>query len=171
MPYSTICAVGFFICLYFPLGLNPTPSCAGYQFLMILVCELFSLTPGQMISALTPNSFFAALLNPFIITTFVLFCGVTILKPNLPKFWRTWLYKLDPFTRLIGGMVVMELHGAKVTCDPHEYNNFPIPDGQTCGGYAAKFMETVPGYIRDLNATGSCNYCAYSVGDEFFSPL
>ena len=64
-----------------------------------------------------------------------------------------------------------ELRDAKVTCDPHEYNNFPIPDGQTCGGYAAKFMETAPGYIRDLNATGSCDYCAYSVGDEFFGPL
>ena len=171
MPYSIICAVGFFVCLYFPPGLNPTPSRAGYQFLMILVCELFSVTLGQMISALTPNSFFAALLNPFVIITFVLFCGVTIPKPNLPKFWRAWLYQLDPFTRLIGGMVVTELHDAKVTCDPHEYNNFPIPDGQTCGGYAAKFMETAPGYIRDLNATGSCDYCAYSVGDEFFGPL
>ena len=48
---------------------------------------------------------------------------------------------------------------------------FPILDGQTCGGYAAKFMETAPGYIRDLSATGSGDYCAYSVGDEFFGPL
>ena len=135
---------------------------------MILVCELFSVTLGQMISALTPNSFFAALLNPFVIITFVLFCGVTIPKPNLPKFWCAWLYQLDPFTRLIGGMIAIELHDAIVASDPHEYNNFSIPDGQTCGGYVAKFMETALGYIRDLNATGSCDYSACSVEDEFF---
>src|SRR5207245_1075850 len=100
LPYSILCAVGFFVCLYFPPGLNPAPSRAGYQFLMILVCELFSVTLGQMIAALTPNSFFSSLLNPFIIITFSLFCGVTIPKPNIPKFWRAWLYQLDPFTRL-----------------------------------------------------------------------
>ena len=171
MPYSILCAVGFFVCLYFPPGLNPTPSRAGYQFLMILVCELFSVTLGQMLAALTPNSFFSALLNPFVIITFTLFCGVTVPKPNIPKFWRAWLYQLDPFTRLVGGMVVTELHGAPVKCSSHEYNAFPIPDGETCGGYAAKFMEMAPGYIRDLNATGSCDYCAFSVGDEFFGPL
>jgi ABC-type multidrug transport system permease subunit len=124
-----------------------------------------------MIAALTPNSFISSLLNPFIIITFALFCGVTIPKPNIPKFWRAWLYQLDPFTRLIGGMVVTELHDASVTCASNEYNTFPIPDGETCGGYAGKFMEVAPGYIRDLNATGSCDYCAFSVGDEFFGPL
>ncbi|CUS08831.1 unnamed protein product [Tuber aestivum] len=171
LPYSIMCAVGFFVCLYFPPGFNPAPSRAGYQFLMILICELFSVTLGQMIAALTPNSFFSSLLNPFIMITFALFCGVTIPKPNIPGFWRAWLYHLDPFTRLIGGMVVTELHDAPVTCTSSEYNTFPIPDGETCGGYAGKFMELAPGYIRDLNATGSCDYCAFSVGDEFFVPL
>ena len=32
-------------------------------------------------------------------------------------------------------------------------------------------METAPGYIRDLNVTGWCDYCAYSVGDELFGPM
>lgn len=171
LPYSILCAVGFFVCLYFPPGFNSSPHRAGYQFLMILICELFSVTLGQMIAALTPNAFLASLLNPFIIITFALFCGVTIPKPNIPKFWRVWLYELDPFTRLIGGMVVTELHDMPVKCAEREYNTFPIPSGDTCESYAGKFMSMAPGYIRNLTATDSCEYCAYSVGDEFFTPL
>lgn len=171
IPYSIICAVGFFVCLYFPPGFSATASRAGYQFLMILICELFSVTLGQMIAASTPNPFLASLLNPFIIITFALFCGVTIPKPNIPKFWRSWLYELDPFTRLISGMVVTELHDLPVVCSELEFNTFPIPSGETCGSYAEKFMSVAPGYLRNLTATESCEYCAFSVGDEFYTPL
>lgn len=171
IPYSIICAVGFFVCLYFPPGFSTTASRSGYQFLMILICELFSVTLGQMIAALTPNPFLASLLNPFIIITFALFCGVTIPKPNIPKFWRSWLYELDPFTRIMSGMIVTELHDLPVVCSPLEFNTFPIPSGETCGSYAEKFMSVAPGYLRNLTATESCEYCAFSVGDEFYAPL
>ena len=105
MPYNILCAVGFFLPLYYMPGFQPASSRAGYQFLIILITELFSVTLGQMISACTPSSFIAILLNPFVIITFALFCGVTIPQPQIPKFWRAWLYQLDPFTRLVGGMV------------------------------------------------------------------
>lgn len=171
LPYSILCAVGFFVCLYFPPGFSSVADRSGYQFLMILITEFFSVTLGQMVAALTPNAFLASLLNPFIIITFALFCGVTIPKPNIPKFWRVWLYELDPFTRLIGGMLVTELHDLPVTCSELEYNTFPIPSGETCASYAEKFLAVAPGYIRNLNATDACEYCALSVGDDFYSPL
>ena len=106
MPYSILCAVGFFIPLYYLPGFQSSSNRAGYQFFMILLTELFSVTLGQMISALTPGTFIAVLLNPFLIIIFALFCGVTVPRPQMPKFWRSWLYQLDPFTRLIGGMVI-----------------------------------------------------------------
>lgn len=105
MPYSILCAVGFFLPLYYMPGFQHASNRAGYQFFMILITELFSVTLGQMISACTPSSFIAMLLNPFLIIVFALFCGVTIPEPRIPKFWRAWLYQLDPFTRMIGGMV------------------------------------------------------------------
>jgi ATP-binding cassette subfamily G (WHITE) protein 2 (SNQ2) len=171
IPYSLICALGFYVCLYFPPGLDTRASRAGYQFLMILVCEFFSVTLGQTIAALTPSPFISALLNPPIIVTFAIFCGVTIPKPNIPRFWREWLYQLDPFTRLIGGMVVTELHGKPVVCRESEFNSFNIPANTTCGSYTAEFMKQAPGYIKDLSATDICQYCAYKVGDEFYTPL
>src|SRR4051794_14546260 len=98
------------------------------------------------------------LLNPFIIITFALFCGVTIPYPRMPAFWRAWLFQLDPFTRLIGGMVVTELHGRNVTCHSEELNHFNAPAGQTCGEYMKDFFASGgPGYIVD-NATNACSY-------------
>lgn len=137
----------------------------------ILVTELFSVTLGQMVAAITPSPFISALLNPFIIITFALFCGVTIPKAQIPKFWRAWLYQLDPFTRLIGGMVVTELHDRPVVCLTQELNRFSAPAGQTCGDYMSNYFSSGgPGYLVN-NATEACEYCAYAVGDQFYTGL
>jgi ATP-binding cassette subfamily G (WHITE) protein 2 (SNQ2) len=171
MPYSILCALGFFFPLYYIPGFQSASSRAGYQFLIIFITEIFSVTLGQMVAAITPSSFISALLNPPIIIVFALFCGVTIAKPQIPGFWRAWLYQLDPFTRLIGGMVVTELHDLPVDCTTIEFNSFPAPPGQSCGSYMTKFFESGgPGYIAK-NATDTCQYCAYKVGDQFYEPL
>ncbi|KAK4622564.1 ABC multidrug transporter I [Fulvia fulva] len=171
MPYSIICAVGFFLPLYYIPGFSHVSNRAGYNFLMVLITELFSVTLGQMVSALTPSTFIAVLLNPFLIVIFALFCGVTVPKPQIPGFWRAWLYQLDPFTRLIAGLVSNELHEKPVICTDIEFNRFTAPAGQTCGEYMSAFFAAGgPGYIAN-NQTSDCSYCAYSVGDQFYEPL
>ena len=130
MPYSILCAVAFFLPLYYMPGFSSEPTRAGYQFLITLITELFSVTLGQMIAALPPSPYIAVLLNPFVIITFALFCGVTIPPPAMPAFWRTWLYELDPFTRLIGGMAATELTGRRVECAARELNRFVAPIGE-----------------------------------------
>ncbi|KAF2815630.1 ABC transporter CDR4 [Mytilinidion resinicola] len=171
MPYSILCAVAFFLPIYYIPGLNPASSRAGYQFFIVLITEIFSVTLGQMVAALTPTPFISSLVNPFIIIVFALFCGVTIPKPAIPGFWRAWLYQLDPFTRLIGGMVVTELHDRPVRCTTAEFNSFSSPPGQDCGSYMADFFTAEgPGYLLN-NMTEACQYCAYKVGDEFYKPL
>ena len=171
IPYSILCAVGFFLPLYYMPGFQMASSRAGYQFFMVLVTEFFSVTLGQMVAALTPSPFISALINPFIIVTFALFCGVTIPEAAIPKFWRVWLYQLDPFTRLIGGMVVTELHDRPVICTTSELQLFSAPSGQNCGEYMSDFFTNGgAGYIVD-NVTSACEYCAYKVGDQFYSGL
>jgi ATP-binding cassette subfamily G (WHITE) protein 2 (SNQ2) len=124
-----------------------------------------------MIAALTPSSFISVLLNPPIIIIFALYCGVTIPPSQIPGFWRAWLYQLDPFTRLISGMVVTELQDLQVKCLPGEYNRFTAPPGETCGSYMQDFFARGgPGYLAS-NSTGNCEYCAYKTGQEFFPPL
>ena len=165
-------------------GFQTAPDRAGYQFLMVLITELFSVTLGQAVAAITPSpckrlhlqilrsltftTVIRALLNPFLIITFALFCGVTIPGPQIPAFWRAWLFQLDPFTRLVSGMVVTELHGRPVVCAASGSNHFNAPAGQTCGEYMNEFFTVGngAGYLVD-NATSSCSYCAYKVYCHF----
>lgn len=171
MPYSLLCTIFFFIPIYYLPGFNSSSSRAGYQFFIMLITELFSVTAGQMIAALTPSSFISSLINPFVVIIFALFCGVAVPKPQIPGFWRAWLYQLDPFTRLVSGMVVTELHDLPVVCKPHELNSFPAPSGQDCGTYMSDFfLRGGAGYLVS-NASDVCRYCAYKVGDQFYAPL
>ncbi|CAD6503294.1 BgTH12-02961 [Blumeria graminis f. sp. triticale] len=170
IPYSIICALALFLPIYYMPGFLVAPARAGYQFLMILLMELFSVTLGQFIAALTPSPFIAGFINPFVMITLSLFCGVTIAPTQLPRFLQ-WLYQLDPFTRLVGGMIVTELHGRTVTCQSSELNRFTAPLGQTCGTYMKSFFQNGGnGYLVNDNSS-SCEYCAYKVGQEFYKNL
>jgi ATP-binding cassette subfamily G (WHITE) protein 2 (SNQ2) len=124
-----------------------------------------------MIAALTPNAFIANLLNPPIMITFGLFSGVAIPRTLMPAFWGSWLNPLDPMAHLVNGMMSTELHQLQVVCSAPELAIFEPPGGQTCGQYAATFMETAIGYLANPNATSNCGYCPYSVGDGYLSYL
>lgn len=172
MPYTLICTVSFFLPLYYLPGFQMASSRAGYQFFIILILEVFSTTLGQMLAAITPSSFISSLVNPFIIVIFALFCGVTIPKPQIPGFWRAWLYELNPVTRLVSGMVTTELTGRTVVCTQNEFNRFPAPSGMSCGDYMSAFFAAGgSGYLEDPNSTGTCNYCAYKDGAQFYRPF
>jgi ATP-binding cassette, subfamily G (WHITE), member 2, SNQ2 len=100
MPYSILCAVCFFLPLYYMPGLQSEPSRAGYQFFMVLITELFSVTLGQGLAALTPSLFVSSQLDPFLMITFSLFCGVTIPVPQMPKGYDFPSYRASPRTPL-----------------------------------------------------------------------
>ncbi|RYP73539.1 hypothetical protein DL771_003578 [Monosporascus sp. 5C6A] len=171
LPYSILCAVVFYLPLYYLPGFQTESTRAGYQFLLILITELFAVTLGQVLASISPSAFTASQYDPFIIITFALFCGVTIPAPQMPHFWRAWLYQLDPFTRLIGGAVTTALEGVPVECSSWELNSFNAPEGQSCGDYMQPFFANGGlGYIAN-NATSACEYCAYKVGNQFYEPL
>ncbi|KAH7020916.1 ABC-2 type transporter [Microdochium trichocladiopsis] len=171
MPYSILCAVLFFLPLYYMPGFQYESVRAGYQFFMILITELFAITLGQVLAAISPSAFIACQYDPFIVITFALFCGVTIPYPQMPGFWKAWLYQLDPFTRLIGGTVTTALEGLPVVCRSGELQHFNAPGGESCGEYMEPFFSSGGlGYLVN-NATSACEYCAYKIGNQFYEPL
>lgn len=168
LPYSIFCSVLFFVLLYYIPGFQVEPSRAGYQYFMILITELFAVSLGQLLAAISPSSFVSSQYDPFIVITFSLFCGVTIPYPQMPAFWRAWLYELVPFTRLISGTITTALHGLAVNCKPHELKSFLAPPGETCGSYMESFFgRGGSGYLVNNN-TSNCEYCAYTLGDQFY---
>ncbi|KAI1291432.1 ABC-2 type transporter [Xylaria venustula] len=168
LPYSILCSVLFFLPLYYIPGFQYESSRAGYQYFMVLITELFAVSLGQVLAAISPSAFVSSQYDPFIVITFALFCGVTIPYPQIIPFWRTWLYQLDPFTRLISGTITTALHELPVKCTTGELNSFVAPPGQSCGTYMENFFGAGgPGYLVN-NDTSNCQYCAYNSGDQFY---
>lgn len=171
MPYSILCAIVFWAPLYWMPGFSSLSSRAGHAFATVLTTEVFSVTMGQAIQALTPSPYIAVLANPFIVVTLSLLAGVVVPPLQMPGFYRSWLYEIDPFTRLIAGMAVTEISGLQITCRPEELNRFTAPLGETCASYMADFFSRGgTGYLVN-GTTSNCEFCAYSVGDEFLAEM
>lgn len=94
--------------MHFGQGSTGT-SGTGFQFLIILITELYAVTLGQLIASITPSIQIASLFTSPIQIILSNMCGVTIPYPTLSKFWRPWLYQLDPYTRMLAAMLSTEL--------------------------------------------------------------
>ena len=80
-----------------------------FQLLIILLTELYAVALGQLIASITPTIQIAALFTAPIQIILSNMCGVTIPYPTISKFWRDWLYQIDPFTRMLAAILSTEL--------------------------------------------------------------
>ncbi|PFH49054.1 hypothetical protein AMATHDRAFT_63985 [Amanita thiersii Skay4041] len=174
IPYSILCALLYWVLMVYPIGFGQGSAGVngtGFQLLVVIMMLLFGVSLGQMVAALSPSVQVAVLFNPFLGLVLSTFCGVTIPFPTMIKFWRSWLYYLDPYTRTLAATVSTELHGLIIRCKSDEFAVFDPPTGQTCGQWAQSFADVFGGYIDNVNATADCRYCQFKVGDEFYLPL
>ncbi|KAG6874373.1 hypothetical protein C0995_015109 [Termitomyces sp. Mi166 len=169
IPYSIVCAIVYWVLMVYPIGFGQGAAGVngtGFQLLIIIFMLLFGVSLGQLVAALSPSVQVAVLFNPFLGLVLSQFCGVTIPYPTLIKFWRSWIYELDPYTRTLAAMVSTELHGLVIRCKSDEFAIFNPPSGQTCAEWGQAFVDKFGGYIDNLNDTLACRYCQYSVGDD-----
>lgn len=192
IPYSILCAFAFWVLMVWPMGFGQGAAGNagnGFQFLVIIFVELFGVTLGQLFAAISPTVQIAVLYNPFMNLILTTFAGVTLPYPTLIPFWRDWMYQLTPYTRVLSAMLSTELQyvlnsvvvlvwinpsccsGLSITCNPDEFSIFSPPSGQTCQQWAGDFVDSFGGYLNNPNATSSCEYCQYSVGDQYYTPL
>jgi ABC-type multidrug transport system permease subunit len=107
-------------------------------------------------------------MNPVLLGAgLVSFCGVVVPYSSMQPFWRYWIYYLDPFTYLVGGLFGPVVWDVKVKCEASEFVKFTAPSGQTCGDYMADFLATQAGYLLDANSTGTCSFCQYAQGADY----
>ncbi|RAK96058.1 putative ABC multidrug transporter [Aspergillus ibericus CBS 121593] len=168
IPYLIICATLYFACWYFTSGLPVDAYVSGHMYLQMIFYEFLYTSIGQAIAAYAPNEYFAAIMNPILIGAgMISFCGVVVPYSSIQPFWRYWIYYLDPFTYLVGGLLGEVLWDVKVKCEASEYIHFSPPSGQTCGQYMSDFISAQTGYLLDSNATDSCSFCQYSTGADY----
>ncbi|GAA6042344.1 hypothetical protein JCM8097_003859 [Rhodosporidiobolus ruineniae] len=167
VPTSILCSIIFFVIYYYGIGFQTDSDRAGYAYLMILLLIVYSITLGQVLAAISPNEYVGEMAVPPLLVVFTLFCGVTIPPNQLMKFWRSWLYWLNPFTYVVEGTMTNEMHGLQVECTANELRTFTPPIGQTCLDWVGPYLGAATGYLVDPNATSDCQYCQYANGDEY----
>ncbi|KAI9507719.1 ABC-2 type transporter-domain-containing protein [Russula earlei] len=186
LPHSVLSAFVYWVIMIYAQGWgqgSAGSSGNGLQLVAIIFVELFGVSLGQLVAAITPSVQVGILLDPFIMVVLTVFCGVIIPYPNLVHTWRVWVYQFNPFTRLMSAMLSTEVHGLQIRCKPVEFAIFDPPPGQSCATWANDFVDAFGGYLENPNDTQRCRYCQYKacaatnlcffrlIGDEYIKSL
>ncbi|KAK5193529.1 ATP-binding cassette transporter snq2 [Exophiala xenobiotica] len=169
IPYSLVAGSIYYCCWWFGFqGYRSSTSSfsSGFLFLCICLFELYYVSFGQAIAAFAPNELLASLLVPLFFLFVVSFCGVVVPPQQLLTFWRSWMWRLTPFTYLLEAMLGVIIHDQPVRCNQGEFARFPAPPGQTCQSYVEPYIRQAGGYVQ-VASDGLCEFCQYSNGDQF----
>ena len=169
IPYLVTLSAVFMFCYYWTTGLQNVSDRVGYFFIQFVVYMFHSITFGYAIAAFCESPTMSAILNPFFTTILYLFSGLFQTPKAMPRFWSSWMYWLDPYHYFIEGLVTNGLDGVPVVCSESSYIKIKVPPSQTCGDYMANFFaDGGLGYVSNPNSTDYCDYCQYSVGNDYF---
>lgn len=90
---------------------------------------------------------------------------------QLPKFYSSWVYWVNPVTWVVRGVMASAIHSVEVECGQTELVTFQPPQGQTCGEYAGEWSRAAFGELLNMDATSDCNYCPFKNGDEYLQTV
>lgn len=173
IPYLVICGVLYFFCFYYTAGLPATSGKAASSFFVMLLYQFIYTGIGQFIAAYSPNAVFASLINPLLVGVLVSFCGVMVPYAQITPFWRFWEYYLNPFTFIMGSLLVFADFDWDVQCKESEFAIFNPPADQTCAEYLDAWMNG-PGSRTNLvnpDASSGCRVCQYTSGKDYLYTL
>ena len=160
-----------FLASYWTVGFPNGTAIAGFNYFMWLLLAIFGTGYCQLLAALFPNDTMGGYANSLFWVLLMIGSGVLTPHAYMNDFYRPWLFWADPMRYFFGATVGTVLHDVPVVCRPTELVSFDPPPGQTCSQYAMAFLESSVGYVVNGNATANCEYCAYSVGDDYLDTL
>ncbi|GAA6000108.1 hypothetical protein JCM10207_006055 [Rhodosporidiobolus poonsookiae] len=170
IPWNILSGTLFWCCWYFTVGFPRSTNRAGYAWLMHMFFEVYFPTFAQAVAAFSPTAMAASVLFSTLFSFVIIFNGVVQPVSQLPYFWRSWMYRLTPFTYLIEGLVSNALGGIQLHCTQSEFQRIVPPSGEECVSWLSTFTSSNGGYAQVLD-DGSCGYCTYSLGDQYLSQL
>ncbi|KAH6634752.1 ABC drug exporter AtrF [Chaetomium sp. MPI-SDFR-AT-0129] len=166
LPAIGVTGVLYYLLWYFLTGL-PLGEAAGYTFLIVMIYEVFEMSFGLLVTAVSPDLKFAGLVLVFLVTIFNWFNGVVVPYQQIQGFWRYWLYYLNPLTYLFGGMIIAADGAVDVVCDEADLFSFPPPKGQSCGAYAGDWAVSVQANLTNPLSRDVCHVCQYTKGTQY----
>ena len=96
IPWSLLFGTLYYFCWYWGVGFPRGTPVASYVWLMLMAFEVFYVSFGQMLAAVSPNAMFASLLVPASFSFVLAFCGVLAPPQAMPHFWSSWMYCTPP---------------------------------------------------------------------------
>ena len=170
IPYQCFLSVIVWACWYFPVfGMHQSGSSQGLMFAFCLQFLLFASTFAQMIIFTMPSTETAGSLSTILFTLTLQFNGVLQPPTALPGFW-IFMYRVSPFTYLIGGWAGTGLENRTVVCAKNELAIFNPPSGQTCGKYLASYLQGgAAGTLLNPSSTAGCEYCPIRNANQFLA--
>lgn len=177
MMWNTLATVLCFVLLYYPMGLyknaewtDSVHSRAILALLIIWASLLFASSFAHAVIAGLPNGEVASAIANILTIMLYVFCGVLVGPDDLPRFW-IFMYRVNPFTYIVDGLMATALGRAPAHCASNEYLVFNSPDNVSCGEYMRPYMEAAGGYLLDPGATAGCEFCQIDNTDQFLSTI
>jgi len=170
MPFQIFLSVIVWAAFYFPVfGMHQTGTQIGLMFAFTLQFLVFAATFAQMLIFTLPSTEVAGSISTIMFTLTLQFNGV-LQPPNaLPGFW-IFMYRVSPFTYLIGGWAGTGLADRPIICAQNELAVFDPPQGQTCGAYLEEYIQGgAPGTLLNPTASQSCEYCPARNADQILA--
>lgn len=175
VPWNLFAGTLFWASWYWMTGYH-TGQTAILVWGFYMLFQIYYQTFAAAIAAMSPNPMIASILFSTFFSFVIVFCGVVQPPPQLPYFWRVWMFPLSPFTYLIEGMLGAVLNDQPVRCTPQEYNTIYPPPGQSCQQYLGAYVGALDGPNRGTGyfvdgPGGTCNYCEYRVGNDYLRSI
>uniref|UniRef100_A0A0B7KDD9 ABC transporter domain-containing protein n=1 Tax=Bionectria ochroleuca TaxID=29856 RepID=A0A0B7KDD9_BIOOC len=176
LAWNSLMALLAFLCWYYPIGLfrnaewtNSVHSRGITMLMQLWIFLMYTTTFAHMLIAGVETADIAGGIGNLLMVMMYTFCGV-LAGPNvLPRFW-IFMYRVNPFTYIIEGLLGTGLGNAPMYCADNELIRFTAPEGSTCAEYTAPFLSEAGGYIVDSNAT-ECEYCPVTETSQFLASV
>ena len=176
IPWNIVGGTIYWIPWYYLIQFPFESKRSGYSWGLYMLFQLYYCTFAQAMAAISPNAMIASILFSTFFSFVVVFCGVVQPPPQLPYFWRSWMFQLSPFTWIMEGILGNAIGGAQVHCEADEMQVVRLPPGATCQSHMEPFSRPQSsdprgnGYYVDNN-DGTCSFCLYRYGDDYLETV
>lgn len=177
VPFQIAVGTVAFFAWYYPIGLyrnaEPTHAVNERGVLMWLLLSSFMVytsTMGQLCISFNEIADNAANLAVMLFTMCLNFCGVLAGPDKLPGFW-IFMYRCNPFTYLIQGILGTGLANAKVHCAAEEFVRVTPPANTTCKEFLGAYIQYAGGYLLNDSATTQCDFCQMNTTNAFLKSV
>ena len=178
IPWNFLGGTLFWIPWYYMVQFGRESTRAGYSWGFYMLFQLYYSSFAQAVATISPNAMIASMLFATLFSFVIVFCGVVQPPPQLPYFWRKWMFRLSPFTWIVEGMMGNFIHDQPVQCEPDEFNVLYPPSGMSCDDYLGDFSwtfdkappESRTGYYEQ-GPNGTCRYCMMRHGEDYLQSI